>query len=692
MTSEQIAELFAGLKGSRATQARMSSYQTIAQHLGREYIESERYGAYASKSDRERFAWEASDDASDMTVNISLAHQIIEDQRTVLGAARSIRVPVPSPEHQSYADKLERAIAFLWKVWSMRRVMSEIAWYSVTFGTGIGVLQWDNKNRLPRFVARSPENLYVQPSVDNEREPQLAIFCVKTLGRSLNHEYGLKLDPEREYEVLDYYDMSERVRVVKDEKKGELLRAKNTIQRVPVFLFPGILVPNSLFGTSMLLRSIPIEREINRLYSAQAMYLRDATEAPMVIKDPENVPENARWNRDAVIEVGPQGGVGRAPIASIDGQMLAMRLADMKDNLNATMDFSPVSQGKLGGSTVTGKGVNALLAPIEQRLQGKLQPIDPVYEDVNRCALLMWRKAGRKPVPIYGERAGSMFADIFDPKVDIDPGWVENVVFLDAAALVDRQALRITMLQELRGEPQAMSTRRYLELSPDCEDVEVEMQRMKQERMERMQEQMAMQAQMAAAAQPQPQADVNYAAERGGAVEGAPPASPGAPGEMPAMPLGGPEQAMGGGVPPEFDEGVNGETVEAVADVFRAMQNVKGRLWLVGAAVDGLDPSELAQGFLEVVVSDPLDKQTVLNALRKTPLGAFADAQRVAFHEDLSVLERVPSLEVTPGTEGYEPQVQGADAEAVEAEEMTATVPLGGVPPEMGGAAPEMMA
>ena len=158
------------------------------------------------------------------------------------------------------------------------------------------------------------------------------------------------------------------------------------------------------------------------------------------------------------------------------------------------------------------------------------------------------------------------------------------------------------------------------------------------------------------------------------------------------MPLGGPEQAMGGGVPPEFDEGVNGETVEAVADVFRAMQNVKGRLWLVGAAVDGLDPSELAQGFLEVVVSDPLDKQTVLNALRKTPLGAFADAQRVAFHEDLSVLERVPSLEVTPGTEGYEPQVQGADAEAVEAEEMTATVPLGGVPPEMGGAAPEMMA
>ena len=677
ITSEQISELLAELKGSPATQARMGSYQTISDHLGREYIESERYGAYASKADRQRFQWEQSDDASDMTVNISLLHQILEDQRTVLGAARSVRVPLPDPTQQAYADRLERAIAFLWKVWAMRRVMSEVAWYAVAFGTGVGVLQWDKKNRLPRFVARSPENLYAQPSVDNEREPQRAIFVLKTLGRSLNHEYGLNLDPAREYEVLDYYDAEERVRVVKDEKKGELLRAKNTIQRVPVFLFPGILVPNSLFGASMFLRAVPIEREVNRLYSAQAMYLRDATEAPMVIRDPENVPANARWNRDSVIEVGSQGGVGRAPIASIDGQMLAMRLADMKDNLNATMDFSPLAQGKIGGSTVTGKGVNALLAPIEQRLRGKLQTIDPVYEDVNRCALLMWRKAGRKPVPIYGERAGSMFTDIIDPKADIDPGWVENIVFLDAAALVDRQAMRITMLQELRGEPQALSVRRYLELSPDCDDVEAEMARMKQERRERMQEQMEMQAQMAQA-QPQPQAEVNYAAERGGAIEGAPPAGPPA-----AAPPGGPETAMGGGMPPGLDMGEETETVEAVADLFRDMRNIKGRMWLVGAAVDGLAPEELAQAFLEVVVSDPLDKQTVLNALRKTPLAVFADAQRVAFHEDLAVLERVPSLEVTPGSEGYEPQVQAADAEAQEAEEMTAT----GQPEMM----PEMM-
>ena len=100
------------------------------------------------------------------------------------------------------------------------------------------------------------------------------------------------------------------------------------------------------------------------------------------------------------------------------------------------------------------------------------------------------------------------------------------------------------------------------------------------------------------------------------------------------------------------------ETVEAVADVFRAIPNIKGRVWLVGAAVDGLTPEELASSYLEVVLTDAIDKQTILNALRKTPLAGFVDAQRVTWHTGEGIqklLDRQPNVEVTPGADGYEP-------------------------------------
>ena len=715
LSVDDIVSLKTDLAGTPANQARLASYDIISDHLGREYIESERYGVYTSKEDRERFSWEPTDEDGEIVVNVPLVHQMIEDQRTVLGATRSVRVPPPAPPAavtelpggapvvgagvdmqavdaaQKYANKLERGIAYLWKVWGMPRVQSEIAWYAVAFGTGVGVLSWDKKCALPRFVARSPENLYAQASVDNERELQCAVFCIETLGRSLNIEYGLtgedRLDDDTEYELLDYYDIDQRIRCV-DGMKKPLIDARNPIGRVPVFLFPGILTPNSLWGSSMLLRAIPVEREINRLYSVQAQYLRDVTEAPMVINSPEEVPENARWNRDCTISVGPQGGVGRAKISEMDGNMLAMRLADMKANLNATLDFSPVSQGQFSGNILTGKGVNALLSPNSQRMQARLQPIDPVYEDVNRCALLMWRTSRRKSVPIYGEMNGSMFNDSFDPKVDIDKGWVENVVYLDAAAFVDRQSARIAMLQEVRGTPRLMSLRRYLELNPDCDDPELEMARVKAEQREEMQMQIEMQQSMQAA-QPQPAeaGAENYAAERGGEVPGGATDSPAAPPSAP-----GPQAEASAGAAPESAPGEAtgadepGETIEAVADLFREAQNIHGRVWLVGAAVDGLSPEELANSFLEVVVSDSTDKQTILNYLRKTPLKGFVDQQRVTFHEGGAVkttLERVPNIEVTPGTEGYEP-TPGTEEAPPEGE-----TPEGeGVPP----GAEEMMA
>jgi len=489
---KEVVALLDELKQSPATQQRLSGYETIVDELGREIIESERFSYMTQKTTRTKHSWEVTDDKTEFLVHIPFLPQIIEAQRTVIGAMRSHRVPVPTDSAQAYCDKLERGIAHLWREWGMPRLLSEMGWYAVVFGAAVGVLQWSKTDKMPRAVIRSPENFFALPSADDERRVHIGMFSTKTLGRILNKEYpemkGVFTDTE-EYEMIDYYDSEVRMRVVRDIEKP-LIEAKNPIKHVPIYVFPGVVIPNSIFGASFVTQCIPVQNEIDRLYSRQAEYLQKVLDAPTYIKDPDNVPENFTWSPDVVVTMGPQGDIGKAPIAALDARVFEYRLEDMKRNLDNAMDFASISRGEMPSQIFTGKGVTALTAPSMQRTMLRLQSIDPEIERMTEDALLMWHKAGRAG-NIHGTLKGSMFADVFDPKKDIDPSWVKVYVYLDAASFVDRQAAQITALQKLRGQPQAMSLQRFLELDPDCEDVQAEKNRIMQEMQELMQAQMA---------------------------------------------------------------------------------------------------------------------------------------------------------------------------------------------------------
>lgn len=668
----EITALLEELKNTPATQARMASYESIIDALGREVVESERFVYMRKKTTRTRHAWEVSDDPTDFLVHVPFLPQIIEAQRTVLGAMRSHRVPLPTQDAQAYADKLERGISHLWREWGMPRLLSEMAWYCVVLGSAIGVLQWDKKNKIPRAVIRSPENFYAIPSVDDERRVQIGIFVMKTLGRMLNHQYpketGGSLTDSDEYEVIDYYDEEYRYRCIKDTDIM-LIEARNPIKRVPIYIFPGIVIPNSVLGASLITQALPIQDEIDRIYSKQAEYLEMVMNAPTYIRAPEEVPENFTWSRDAVVTIGPGGDIGKAPIAAIDARVFEYRLEDMKRNLDNAMDFAAISRGEMPSNIITGKGVTALFAPSQQRTMLRLQSIDPEIERMTEDALLLWHKAGaRESTIIYGQRRGSMFSDFFNPKEDIDPSWTKVWVYLDAASFVDRQAAQITALQKLRGHPQAMSLQRFLELDPDCEDVEIEMARIEAEAQRAIQ--MQMQA-MQPAVTPQEEA---LAAEKGGAVEGSPPPPPGAPPAAPAAPDVVPEE---------------GDVIVAVADLFRSIKKIRGEVWLVGDYLEGgITPEEFAEGFIEVYVSNPLDKQTILNALRASELAPAVEQQRIVFHDNRAILTNHLALNVTPGTEGYEPLMEGESPGEPPPEE---ELPIGMSPeeaaPQGGGAA-----
>ena len=611
LTPQQILDLKEELASSSAAQARISQYNFILRHIAATIDEAERF-AYFSPKSRDIATAEQDrsdrDDPYDNDIDIPLSQQMVEDQRTVIGAMRSFRVPPPSAGQQAYAEKLEKAVSHLWREWNMPSFLSAVGWYAAVLGTAVGVLQWDNRDKLPRAVVRSPENCYALPSPDNETVPLLALFSVPTNGRILKRQYPTikgvqQLDDDAEYDVVDYYDEEHRIRVIEDVDEP-ILVARNPLKRVPVYFFRNILIPNSLWGASSLVRAIPIENEINRLYSRQAKYLDMVMEAPTFIKDPENVPDNFSWNADTVVTMGPSGAIGKAPIAAIDPRAFEYRLEDMKQNLDKTMDFSNVARGVFEGSQLTAKGVRALAGFSMQRMMIRLQSVDAEIERMTEDALFMWHKGGGKQTrTIYGTSRGSLFTEPFNPRTDIDPGWIKVYVYVDAGTFVDRQSAQIANLQKLRGQPQAMSLQRFLELDPDCEDVQEEMERIRREQQEQFNLQMRFQTQAQTA---QEQA---YAAERGGAIEG-------------AQPQAAPEAA-----PPAAPQAA---------------------------------PEEFAQGFIEVAVSDELDKQTILNYLAKTELAAAVQQQRVVFH-GTSILERQPWIEVTPGTEGYEIQEGGVE-------------------------------
>lgn len=669
------------------------SYRKILDAMGLTIEANYNYAFYAEQQQRTRQWWEKRTDGEppEKTVQINVLHQIVEAQRTVIGASRSLRCPLPTPDDsgQMYADKLELGIRHLWREWNMPRQQSLVGWFSATLGNAIGVVYWSDRRKLPIFDVRSPQGFYAQATIDDPTELAQAMFVRKTTGMALAAEYPEVLEAlgdSDDLEVVDYYDMSTRMRLVQGWDEP-LIDEPNTIERVPVFIFPGILVPG-IYGASPMMLAIPIKNELDRLRSLEAEVLQQAVRAPTVINDPINVPENWVWGDDATIEVGPNGKVGKAALDNIDHNLFFHRIQDMQKALDDVTDFAAMSRGNTEGGIYTGKAVTNLLMPNATRLENRLQPIDPLFEKVNEIALLMWqKKGGKKQQNINGKNGKSAFSELFSPKDDIDPTFVKNYVWLDTAKMFDKQSNLVNILQALRSNTpsqQAISQRRAIELLPFSDDtmgeimqIETEYQKAQQQQLEAAQAaSMAAQGQMGGAGGPAPggpsQEEIAYAAEKGGSPgEGGLPGSV-APQAGGAPPTGEPGALPGVGEP--MEPPVGEDILADVAEHFRTIENIHGQVFLCGAVLQ----NRLDLG-IEVFVTDATDKQTIANSFMNDP-----ELKMIHDNKDLHFRESAPStpvLEVTPGTSGTDPAPYEAPAPE-------GAPPAGGAPGTPAGAPP----
>jgi len=674
-TRPEVLELFALLQ-AKSTPLQ-GTYFEILRAMGLD-ISNPDFTFYNLPLKRELQPWEIPTDDSDYTVMVHRLHQIVEDQRTVLGAERSVQClppvglftddpPSADPENpaltaedkaQEYADMLERACLHLWREWQMVDRYSLMGYLATLLGEAVGVLFWSDKRNMPIFQVRSPVGFYPQASVDDPARLTAAIFEQVITGAALYDEYPDRVPDsiraqQRVY-VYDYYDEHERIRVARDLEEP-LLQVPNPLGRVPVYIFPGILVPG-IRGASAMQLAIPSHNEMQRLYALEAYCIDKAVHAPIIINDAQNVPENPVWGPNSIWTVGPQGKVGVANFNAVDMQLLDRRISDFKESVNSALDFSPIAGGDTEGTQMTGKGVTAVLNPKAARQQIRVASMNCRMELVMEDAFRMWKlkATGRKPVAASGFQRGSQFSVQINPR-DFKDDWLKVRVFIDSAAFVDRQAAMVGNLQKLRGQPQAMSLRRFLELDPDCPDVAREMAQIAKERDDAMKAQIAaMQPQ--GPVQLQAQSEVSqspeqtmYASERGAPVgSGGPQTGPASP--APSATLPGAGTNPGGGSPtgqsgPTPND--NQATLEALAEAFRNIKKIKGQVFLCGLAATG----DISAGIIEVYLTDPADKATINNAWANDP-----DLKQLHADGALHFYDVPPksgdALEVTPGTDG----------------------------------------
>jgi hypothetical protein len=143
---------------------------------------------------------------------------------------------------------------------------------------------------------------------------------------------------------------------------------------------------------------------------------------------------------------------------------------------------------------------------------------------------------------------------------------------------------------------------------------------------------------------------------------------PQAPGEMPGV-------ATGPETPP-----VGEDILADVAEAFREIANIHGQVYLCGAVLQ----NRLDLG-IEVLITDPTDKATIVNSFADDPLlKPIADNKDIHFRTEPP---STPVLDVTPGTTGLTPAPYQPSPDEGAA---TGGAPAGPPPATPAGAPPDL--
>jgi len=411
-----------------------------------------------------------------------------------------------------------------------------------------------------------------------------------------------------------------------------------------------------------------------------------------------------KFSRDSDVKkmVSTSGGMGEA----------FQLLSDFQELHQALTGTSAGRMGMRSGMYVSQKGQDALSQPLGNRLDAALRIKAERLSLLCEFTLRLYeRHFANIKLDLYG-RMGRAHFDVSFKGRDIKGHYRTHIRWLPVI-LSDASNKQIIGLQLLQAKviSKYTYTTRFLPdiIDPNYEDEQIKEETFDAAKLEAASQHILAQTQMADAAEqqkqqmalmpptnpintdlPLPSQKENLQLEKGRTNETASgmfaamagkPNMP-TPTGQPMGPMQVPLQAIQGGMAeqPQMPMGTIPENVgdtlihlEDVADRIRAVKRIKGKVYLAGMIVmaHNLDPK--AGQKLEILITNPLDRQTISNALPDVTKPEVCQFTTIAEGQ------QGDALEVTPGTQGYEP---------TGSQDMP---DLGGMPPGMPPGMPGMM-
>lgn len=578
----------------------------------------------------------------DLKLVHNLLQEVVVKFQTYLSPLPMINVPSDPPmseRNRARATLKERYLYGLWGMGNMNQATAAAGWYLALMGDAfLGAIP-DPETNLVTPILRSPEYAYPIPSFTPGGWDGL-IFRWEVTETAAERAFdgytpahrrkkGLfrRGQQQTKVEYIEYHDANEFAVWVDGVKVRGVEHGYgfNLFQQMKF-----IPVPDEIWGHSAVEQAVGMVEMGNALKSLNFQAVLENVFPRLILENPQKFPEEIDTGAGAVIGVN-EGGKAYFLSPPMQTMQAASGFAVQNDHAVKEATFMPdVNFGQFNASIVTGKAINELqgagTGSVVEMVQGVC--MGPPLVGWNERAIHIGQTTfADEQIHLHGHITPGMtevkpqaFALNLKGK-DLKGSTRNEVVFQPH---IDSHNKLVMMLQAHSG---GFVSKRYAREQIGIPDTAAMEEEIYSEQIEAgvlgaalaAMEQAAMTPE---AAQTAEQAGFDYIAGRsgpapvvplGGAAPSpdammagpAPAAAP--PGAPPAAP---PEMAAPAA--PEMAPGApRTVTLEEAAAAIQTVQNVQGRVWLVGEIVMQGQTSD----DIEVAVSDPADRQTLASGL-----------------------------------------------------------------------------
>jgi len=581
----------------------------------------------------------------------------VEDWKSVIGVLPSVYVPPAKSGDQAAslsANLREKIIEGIWYDSAMPIKFMEGAHYQTLYGCQIHQCVPEPDEKRVRIRVHSPYRAHALTGLDGINLHYLAFDWEEDTDLLIDEYPGLKAVIKKKdgsypdtMTVTEWNDKEYRLFLVGGKYVEDLPLVRHNWGFVPAVIIPNIIGTGSLWSRSDAQQAVYMTQIYSEVISMQHDALFQQVHDQILAFADKPITQMAvgpyqitQFERDAKVQMLHQG---------INLPDVGTSLATLERLIRLQGGWPEVMSSELDSSIISGKAFNAAQGPVAARAALKHIVMAEYLQRVNSFALLLYDKLFPNEEIEILRVSGGVSTSIF-PKAG--RSGVEYITFVPSRHIngrydnlltfaptgTDRYRQSIEWLQYAEAGVISLNFIRENTQGIDPQAMEAEVAREFMEKAERsvranemaMRSQMEMQAGMAAQMQPP-----GGAPPAGGAPpEGAPP-----PGAAPGVPIAGPaEQAL----PPEQAPQVPGAragrvTLREATQVFKAVRNVRGDVYLAGAIV----ATGWTDGPIEVYIAEPQDKGTLI---RGTPYGKNG---KLLFHNfPLPEDERV--VNVTP--------------------------------------------